>query len=206
MQEIIDLCRDRKIPVRFEGREALDRMVKGLPHQGVIAYGATAKYAELEDFLDRDGMIVVLDGVEDPHNLGAIIRSAHAAGAIGVVVPERRAASLTETVSKAAAGALAVTPVIRVTNINRALEQLKEHGFWTFGVDERGKQNHTEADFTARSAIVLGGEGHGLHAQVRDKCDFLIRIPMAGQIASLNVSVAAGIVLFEWRRKVGFGQ
>jgi len=203
IDELVALCRERGIPVRFEARAALDRVVGKLPHQGVIAFGASGKYAALEEFLDRDGVLVVLDGVEDPHNLGAIIRTAHAAGALGVVIPERRAAGLTETVAKAAAGALALLPVIRVTNINRALETLKEHNFWIFGLDERGTQAHTEADFGARAAIVLGGEGGGLHAQVRKQCDFLVRIPMAGQIASLNVSVAAGVVLFEWRRRTG---
>lgn len=204
LEEIIALCRERGIPVRFEARQALDRMVKNVPHQGVVAFGAAERYAALADFLDRDGLLVVLDGVEDPHNLGAIIRTAHAAGALAVVVPERRAAGLTETVAKAAAGALALLPVIRVTNINRALEMLKQHSFWVFGLDERGTQLHTEADFGARAAIVLGGEGGGLHAQVRKQCDFLVRIPMAGQVASLNVSVAAGVVLFEWRRRAGF--
>jgi 23S rRNA (guanosine2251-2'-O)-methyltransferase len=204
IEEIIALCRERGVPVRFEARQALDRMVKSLPHQGVIAFGATEKYASLADFVDRDGLLVVLDGVEDPHNLGAVIRTAHAAGALGVVIPERRAAGLTETVAKASAGALALLPVIRVTNINRALESLKEHGFWIFGLDERGTQLHTEVDFGTRAAVVLGGEGGGLHAQVRKQCDFLVRIPMAGQVASLNVSVAAGVVLFEWRRRAGF--
>jgi 23S rRNA (guanosine2251-2'-O)-methyltransferase len=204
VDEIVALCRERGIPVRFESRAALDRMVKNTPHQGVVAFGAAEKYATIEDFLDRDGLLVLLDGVEDPHNLGAIIRTAYAAGALGVVIPERRAAGLTETVAKAAAGALALLPVIRVTNINRALESLKQHNYWIFGLDERGTQTHTEADFGARAAIVLGGEGGGLHAQVRKQCDFLVRIPMAGQIASLNVSVAAGIVLFEWRRRAGF--
>lgn len=204
LEEIVALCRERKIPVRFEPRAALDRIVKNLPHQGVVAFATAQKYFSLNDFLDRDGLLVVLDGVEDPHNLGAVIRTAHAAGALGVVIPERRAAGLTETVAKAAAGALALLPVIRVTNINRALETLKESGFWIFGLDERGAQLHTEADFGARAAVVLGGEGAGLHAQVRKQCDFLLRIPMAGQIASLNVSVAAGVVLFEWRRRAGF--
>lgn len=204
LEEIIALCRERNIPVRFEARQALDRLVKNLPHQGVVAFGASEKYASLPDYLDKDGLIVVLDGVEDPHNLGAVIRTAHAAGALAAVIPERRAVGLTETVAKAAAGALALLPVIRVTNINRALETLKEHGFWIFGLDERGTQLHTEADFGARAAIVLGGEGRGLHAQVRKQCDVLVRIPMAGQVASLNVSVAAGVVLFEWRRRAGF--
>ena len=204
IEEIVALCRERGVPVRFEARQALGRLVKDLPHQGVVAFGAAQKYAALEAFLDRDGLLVVLDGVEDPHNLGAIIRTAHAAGALAVVIPERRAAGLTETPAKAAAGALALLPVIRVTNISRALDSLKEHGFWIFGLDERGSQLYTEADYGKRAVMVLGGEGGGLHAQVRKQCDFLLRIPMAGQIASLNVSVAAGVVLFEWRRPAGF--
>jgi 23S rRNA (guanosine2251-2'-O)-methyltransferase len=201
LQEIVDLCRERRIPVRFESRESLDRMVKDLPHQGVIAYGAAHRYAELADFLDRDGLLVILDGVEDPHNLGAVIRSAHAAGAAAVVVAERRSAPLTGTVAKVSAGALSYVPVVRAGNLNRALEELKEHGFWIFGLDERAETTCWEAEFTPRTALVLGAEGHGLHEQVRKHCDFLIRIPMQGAVASLNVSVAAGIVLFEWVRR-----
>lgn len=201
LQEIIDLCREHNTPVRFESREALDRMVKGLPHQGVVAYGASERYSTLEDAIEAKGLLVILDGVEDPHNLGAIIRTAHAAGAAAVIVPERRSAGLTETVAKAAAGALAVLPVVKVGNLNQALDRLKEAGYWTYGLDERGGQLYTEVSFDARAALVLGGEGHGLHEQVRKRCDFLLRIPMAGQIASLNVSVAAGVVLFEWRRR-----
>ncbi|MGJ5813742.1 23S rRNA (guanosine(2251)-2'-O)-methyltransferase RlmB [Paludibaculum fermentans] len=201
LQEIIELCRTAKLPVRFDTREALDRLVKGLPHQGVVAVPSTQVALTLESVLNRPGLLVVLDGVEDPHNLGAIVRTAHAAGATAVVIPERRAVGLTETVAKAAAGALALLPVVKVNNINRALETLKQHGFWIYGVDERGKQNYSDTEFTNPAAIVLGGEGRGLHEQTRHHCDFLIRIPMAGQIASLNVSVAAGVVLFDWRRR-----
>ncbi|QOY85395.1 23S rRNA (guanosine(2251)-2'-O)-methyltransferase RlmB [Paludibaculum fermentans] len=201
LQEIIELCRAAKLPVRFDTREALDRLVKGLPHQGVVAVPSTQVAHTLESVLNRPGLLVVLDGVEDPHNLGAIVRTAHAAGATAVVIPERRAVGLTETVAKAAAGALALLPVVKVNNINRALETLKQHGFWIYGVDERGKQNYSDTEFTNPAAIVLGGEGRGLHEQTRHHCDFLIRIPMAGQIASLNVSVAAGVVLFDWRRR-----
>ena len=200
LQEIVELCRERRVPVRFESRASLDRLVQDTPHQGVVAYGAAHNFAPLEQFLDADGLLVILDGVEDPHNLGAIIRTAHAAGALAVVRPERRSAPLNETVAKAAAGALAVLPVVRVVNLNRTLEQLKQHGYWIYGLDERGERLYTEAGFAPRSALVVGGEGFGLHEQVRKKCDFLLRIPMAGQIASLNVSVAAGIVLFEWSR------
>lgn len=203
LQEIIDLARERGVPVRFESREALDRLVKGLPHQGAVAYGAAERYASLEELLDREGLLVLLDGVEDPHNLGAIIRSAHAAGATAVVVPERRAAPLTETVAKAAAGALALLPVVKTSNLNRAIEELKQHGWWIYGLDERGPATLYETAFESKSALVLGGEGRGLHEQVRGKCDFVLRIPMAGAVASLNVSVAAGVALFEWRRRMG---
>lgn len=203
LQEIIDLCREARIPVRFEAREGLDRLVKGLAHQGVIAVPSVQKTFSLADVISRSGLLVILDGVEDPHNLGAIIRSAHAAGASAVIIPERRAAGLTETVAKASAGALVVLPVVRVANVNRAMEALKEAGYWIYGLDERGTEVYSDVDYTSPCALVLGGEGHGLHEQTRRHCDFLIRIPMAGQIASLNVSVAAGVVLFDWRRRQG---
>jgi 23S rRNA (guanosine2251-2'-O)-methyltransferase len=200
LQEIIDLARRASIPVRFEPRGALDRLAGTPAHQGVVALGAARKYADLED-VAASQLIVVLDGVEDPHNLGAIIRTAHAAGAASVVIPERRAAGLTDVVAKAAAGALEHLPIVRVTNINRALESLKERGFWIYGLDERGTEDYHRVDYATPTALVLGGEGAGLHEQVRKHCDLLVRIPMAGQISSLNVSVAAGVVLFEWRRR-----
>ena len=151
------------------------------------------------------GLHVVLDGVEDPHNLGAIVRTAHAAGAAAVVIPERRAAGLTDTVARVAAGALAYIPVVRVINIGRALEELKSGGYWIYGLDESGTERYDQVEFTKPSAIVLGAEGHGLHEHVAKRCDFLVRIPMGGGmgrgIGSLNVSVAAGVVLFEWKRR-----
>lgn len=205
LQEIIDLCRAARIPIRFEPRESLDRLVKGLPHQGVIAVPSSQKTHSLEDVISSSGLLLVLDGVEDPHNLGAIVRSAHAAGASAVIIPERRAAGLTETVAKSAAGALALLPVVRVSNINRALETLKQSGYWIYGLDERGSQVYSDVDYSSPCVLVLGSEGRGLHDQTRRHCDFLLRIPMAGQIASLNVSVAAGIVLFDWRRRLSSG-
>lgn len=203
LEEIVAMARKAKISLRFEPREALDRMAPGAPHQGVVAFGSAAKHAQLDDFIALAGLLVVLDGVEDPHNLGAIVRTAHAAGALAVVVGERRSAPLSETAAKAAAGALALLPVIKVTNLNRAIEKLKENRWWIYGLDERGKATHWETEFEPRTVLVLGGEGHGLHEQVRQKCDFLLRIPMAGAVASLNVSVAAGVALFEWRRRAG---
>ncbi len=199
IQEVVDLARQASTPVRFESRDALQRLAGTSTHQGVIALGSATKYAEYEESTEGAQLVVVLDGVEDPHNLGAIIRTAHAAGAGSVLIPERRAAGLTETVAKAAAGALEHLPVARVTNINRTLENLKRRGFWIYGIDERGDQDHDRVVWNTPAAIVLGAEGKGLHQQVREHCDVLVRIPMSGQIASLNVSVAAGIVLFAWK-------
>jgi 23S rRNA (guanosine2251-2'-O)-methyltransferase len=200
VQEIIDLARRASIPVRFEPRAALDRLAGTSAHQGVVAMAAAQRYADLDGVASCE-MLVVLDGVEDPHNLGAIIRTAHAAGAGAVVIPERRAAGVTDVVAKAAAGALEHLPVVRVTNINRALEELKQRGFWIYGLDERGAETYDQMEYASPAAVVLGGEGKGLHEQVRKHCDALVRIPVAGPISSLNVSVAAGVMLFEWRRR-----
>ena len=206
VQAVIDLARQAEVPVRFEPRAALDRLAGTAAHQGIVALGAAKKYGDLDSVAaPRAGLLVVLDGVEDPHNLGAIIRTAHAAGAAGVVIPERRAASITDVVAKAAAGALEHLPVVRVTNINRALEDLKKRGYWIYGLDERGVEDYDRVEYSQPTALVLGGEGKGLHEQVRRHCDALVRIPMAGKISSLNVSVAAGIVLFEWKRRSGGG-
>jgi 23S rRNA (guanosine2251-2'-O)-methyltransferase len=187
LQEIIDMARRASIPVRFEPRGALDRLAGTSAHQGVVAMGAAQKYADPEAVAACE-MLVVLDGVEDPHNLGAIVRTAHAAG-------------VTDVVAKAAAGALEHLPVVRVTNINRALEELKQRGFWIYGLDERGAETYDQMEYASPAAVVLGGEGKGLHEQVRKHCDALVRIPVAGPISSLNVSVAAGVMLFEWRRR-----
>jgi 23S rRNA (guanosine2251-2'-O)-methyltransferase len=203
LQEVIELARRQGVTVRFEPREALDRAASGAAHQGVVAFGAAHGYVELEQVIESARMLVLLDGVEDPHNLGAVIRTVNAAGADAVVIPERRAAGLTETVGKASAGAIEYTPVARIGNVSQALEKLKHAGFWIFGLDERGGQRYDEAEFADKSVLVLGAEGKGLHDLVKKRCDVLLRIPMAGRIASLNVSVAAGVVLFEWRRRMG---
>jgi 23S rRNA (guanosine2251-2'-O)-methyltransferase len=143
-------------------------------------------------------MLILLDGVEDPHNLGAIVRTAHAAGASAVIIPDRRASGLTETVAKAAAGALEHLPVIRAGNVNQTLRSLKDAGFFVYGLDERGETACDKVNWAARCVLVMGGEGKGLHDLVKKNCDLLVRIPMAGKIASLNVSVAAGVALFAW--------
>ncbi len=199
LQELINLARASGTPVRFEERAALDRLTGVKSHQGVVALGAAMRYSELQDVAPASNLLVVLDGVEDPHNLGAIIRTAHAAGAGAVIIGERRAAGLTDTVAKAAAGALEYLPVVRVSNVNHALRLLKDMGYFVYGLDERGDIGYSSLDWNERSVIVLGAEGKGLHDLVRRNCDALVRIPMEGKIASLNVSVAAGIVLFAWR-------
>jgi 23S rRNA (guanosine2251-2'-O)-methyltransferase len=179
----------------------LDRMARTASHQGVVAVTSSKAYVDLDDVLAAKrgdhSLVVVLDGVEDPHNLGAILRTADACGADGVVIPERRAAGVTGTVAKASAGASAHLPVAKVTNISRTLEELKAKNLWIVGLDERGKQNYDDVDYKMDCAVVLGAEGKGLHDLVSRKCDFLVSIPMLGEVPSLNVSVAAGVVLYE---------
>ena len=201
LQGVIEAARAAGVQVRFMPREQLDRAAGGGQHQGVVASVAAKQYAELDDILTAKRgerhFVLVLDGVEDPHNLGAVLRSADAAGADGVVIPERRAVGMTATVAKVSAGASETVPLARVTNIARALEDMKRRNLWTIGLDERGAQPYEAIDYTTDIAIVLGAEGGGLHDLVRKRCDFLVSIPMAGQIGSLNVSVAAAVVMFE---------
>lgn len=206
IQKIVDLARSRGVPVRFEERSQLDHAAGSQRHQGVVAFAASRAAVEIEDLIGdagAHGLLVLLDGVEDPHNLGAIVRTALAAGATGIVIPERRSAGLTDTVARVSAGALAHLPVARVKNLARALEQLKEANFWVIGLDERAGKNYTEVDYKGRIAIVMGSEGTGLHELVRKRCDFVVSIPTSGPVGSLNVSVAAGIVLFEVVRQRG---
>ena len=198
IQEVIELARENDTPVRFEDRSALDRLATVKSHQGVVALGGAKQYAELTDVAPHAKLLVVLDGVEDPHNLGAIIRTAHAAGAGAVIIPERRAAGLTDVVGKAAAGALEYLPIVRVGNVNTTLRDLKNLGYFIYGLDERGTTAYNNVDWAEHSVIVMGAEGHGLHDLVKRNCDVLLSIPMAGKIASLNVSVATGVVLFSW--------
>ena len=211
VEVIVQLARGRSIPVRFEDRAELDRLADSREHQGVVAVAAARAAVALEDIIQtaakaerargEKGLIVLLDGVEDPRNLGAIIRTALAAGAHGVVIPERRAAGLTDIVARSSAGALSHLPVAKVTNVARAMEELKKEGYWLVGLDEGADKNYTEADYTSPVGIVLGGEGKGLHELTRKHCDFLVSLPTTGPVKSLNVSVAAGVVLFEARRQ-----
>ena len=203
IQEVVTLAREAGTPVRFEDRGALDRLSSAKSHQGVVALGAAKQYAELDDVAPQSKLLVVLDGVEDPHNLGAVIRTAHAAGAGAVIIPERRAVGLTDTVAKAAAGALEYLPIVRAGNVNQTLRSLKDMGYFIYGIDERGETDYNQVDWSEHSVVVMGAEGKGLHELVKKNCDMLVRIPMAGKIASLNVSVATGIVLFSWSSRSG---
>ena len=207
IEEIIRLARRQGVPVRFEDRAQLDRAAGTRDHQGVAAVVAARASVSFEDLLagkpESPGLMVLLDGVEDPQNLGAIIRTALAAGATGIVIPERRAAGLTESAGRVSAGAIEHLPVARVTNLTRAMQQLKDAGYWLVGFDERAERRHTDVDLTGPIALVLGGEGKGLHELVRQRCDFLVSIPTVGPIRALNVSVATGIALFEVARQRG---
>jgi 23S rRNA (guanosine2251-2'-O)-methyltransferase len=208
LEAIVRLAKSRNVPVRFEERQQIDRLTGTREHQGIAALAAAKPVVELEDLLRAkyaQGLLMILDGIEDPHNLGAIVRTSLAAGANGVVIPERRAAGLTDTVERAAAGALAHLPVARVKNLVRAMEEMKEAGYWLVGLDERAEKNYTKVDFKGAVGIVLGSEGEGLHELTRKRCDFLVSIPTTGPVRSLNVSVAAGVVLFEAVRQRGGG-
>jgi 23S rRNA (guanosine2251-2'-O)-methyltransferase len=200
VETVVQLARSKSVPVRFEDRMQIDRLAGTREHQGIAALAAAKPALELEDLLAAktpQGLLVLLDGIEDPHNLGAIVRTALAAGANGVIIPERRAVGLTDTVERASAGALAHLPVARVKNLVRAMEEMKEAGYWLIGLDERADQKYTEADFSGQVGIVLGREGEGLHELTRKRCDYLVSIPTSGPVRALNVSVAAGVVLFE---------
>src|SRR5271157_876393 len=205
IQRILDTCRTSGIQIRFLPREELDRAARTHTHQGVIAVTSSKQYADVDVLLQQrkagQSFVVVLDGIEDPHNLGALIRTADAAGADGVVIPERRAVGLTGAVVKASAGASEHLPIARVTNIARTLEELKERDLWIVGLDERGTQSYDELDYNMHCAVVLGAEGKGLHDLVRKRCDFLVSIPMLGHVPSLNVSVAGAVVMYELARQ-----
>src|SRR5271167_993432 len=209
-EEIVQLARKQGVPLRFEDRGQLDRLANSKDHQGIVALAAARPASTLEEIIEAAkasdaarGLIVLLDGVEDPHNHGAIIRTSLAAGAHGVIIPERRAAGLTDTVARASAGALAHLPVAKVTNFARAMEELKEAGYWLVGLEEEGQKSYTEVDYSSSTGIVMGSEGKGLHELTRKRCDFLVSLPTSGPVRSLNVSVAAGIMLFEVVRQRG---
>ena len=208
--EILRLARAAKIPVDYVHRSVIDEASMTSAHQGVIAYAAAKEYAELEDLLElsrergEPPLYCILDGIEDPHNLGAILRTAEASGIHGVVIRSRRAVGLTAAVAKASAGAVEYMPVARVANIAQAIRTLKKNNVWVVGIDLGGEADYTQVDFNWPTAIVIGAEGKGVSELVRKKCDSIASIPMKGQISSLNASVAAALVMYEAFRQRGW--
>jgi 23S rRNA (guanosine2251-2'-O)-methyltransferase len=194
------------IPLRFEPRETLDRMAGGIPHQGLIAVVSAKPVITLEKLLDgarTPALLVLLDGVEDPRNLGAILRTVDAAGADGVLLPDRHSAGLSETVSRSSAGGLEHVQVARIGNVSQAIDELKARGVWVVGLDASGTERWDAVDYRRPIALVLGGEGRGIRRLVRERCDHLVSLPLFGHVGSLNVSVAAGIALYEVLRQRG---
>lgn len=200
--DIVYLARSRGIPLQRVDRTFLDKLA-GTRHQGVVALAAARGYAEIEDLLSGARQkqelpfLIMLDQVEDPHNLGSILRSAEAAGAHGVIIPRRRTVGLTTAVARAAAGALEYIPVARVTNLSRAIDSLKAERIWVVGTDSQGEKEAFAADFTVPLVLVLGSEGKGLSPLVKRHCDFTVRLPMRGRINSLNVATAATVLMYE---------
>src|ERR1700761_812626 len=195
LQQVIDLCRAAGVRLRFEPREQLTRLAQTSAHQGVVAVVREKSVLELEDLLEADSggtsrLLLALDGVEDPQNLGALLRTADGAGVDGVVLTERRSAPLSPVAIKASAGAAEHVRIARVVNLVRALEWMKEQNIWCVGLDERGSRDYDEYDYTGDCVLVLGREGSGLHDLVKKNCDHLLRIPMAGKGSSLNVAAA----------------
>src|SRR5271154_3676849 len=206
LERLIELCQTAGVRVSLESRDQLTRLARTDAHQGVLAVVRERRFLGIEDLLvpkepGQYRFFLALDGIEDPHNLGALLRTADGAGADGVILPERRSAPVTATVAKTSAGASEHVRIARVTNLVRALEQMKQRHVWVLGLDERGTPDYTEYDFRSDCVLVLGREGAGLHDLVKKTCDHLLRIPMAGQVSSLNVSVAGAIVMYEAMRQ-----
>ncbi|WP_263383037.1 23S rRNA (guanosine(2251)-2'-O)-methyltransferase RlmB [Granulicella arctica] len=205
LDRLLELCRSAGIRVTHESKDTLTKLARSEMHQGVLAVVRERKFLAIEDLMagEKEGyrFFLALDGVEDPHNLGALLRTAEGAGVDGVIIPERRSAPITATVAKTSAGASEHVKVARVTNLVRSLEQLKQKNVWVLGLDERGSPDYMDFNFNTDCVLVLGREGAGLHDLVKKTCDHLLRIPMAGQVSSLNVSVAGAVVMYEAMRQ-----
>lgn len=211
IREVLAVAREAGVIIQEVDRSRLDQLAPGRNHQGVIAMVAAHTYAEVDDIFAKaaergeDPLILVLDGIEDPQNLGSLLRTADAAGAHGVIIPERRAAGLTETVAKVSAGAVEYVPVARVTNIVRTLEELKERGLWVVGTHQDARELYHQARLTGPLAVVIGSEGKGMGRLVSEKCDFTVRLPMVGHVSSLNAAVAGAILIYEIRKQRDLG-
>lgn len=206
VSKIIGMAKDQGIVIQYRERSALDRMAGGRPHQGVVAFVSAYKYSELEDIFalaekrNEQPFIMILDDLEDPHNLGAIMRTCDCAGAHGVIIPKRRAAGLTEIVGKASAGAVEYVPCVRVTNIAQTIDKLKDQGVWIAACDMGGTEYYRQ-NLTGSIGIVIGSEGKGISKLVKEKCDFTVSMPMMGRINSLNASNAAAVIMYEVRKQ-----
>lgn len=211
-QEIINLATAKGIPLQWVSRQLIEQKAETKAHQGVIAFASPIGYVEIEDILDlakskqQDPFILLLDHLEDPHNLGAILRTAEAAGIHGVIIPKRRGVSVNTTVSKTSAGAVEYVPIARVANLVQAMDKLKQAGCWIVGTDQDGQEDYYNADLTGPLAIVVGSEGKGISRLVKENCDFRVKIPMVGRINSLNASVAASVMMYEVYRQRGQAQ
>lgn len=207
VREILALAREKKVPIQEVERKSLDATLDNANHQGVLLYLAPKEYVELEAILNfavekgETPFILVLDEIGDPHNLGALLRTADAAGVHGVVIPKRRAVGLTGAVAKAAAGAVEYVPVARVANLNQALAKLKQHGCWVVGADMEGADFPYKVDLRGPLALVIGGEHKGLGRLVRENCDLVVKLPMLGHVSSLNAGVAGSILMYEALRQ-----
>jgi 23S rRNA (guanosine2251-2'-O)-methyltransferase len=211
VQEILGLAAEHGVPVEFSGREKVERLAPHQVHQGILGVCREPVHATVDDLINcpRQGakynLIIILDGVTDPQNLGAIIRSAHCCGANGIIIPQNRAASVTASVAKASAGAAYLLPTATVVNLVRTVEYLKEKGFWIYGADAGSEMDIYAPDYEGHIGLVMGSEGRGIRPLIKKQCDFLITIPMRGDMDSLNVAVAAGVILCEIYRKWGKG-
>lgn len=206
MQQVLKLAKENGVIVKHVPKQKIEKLVSG-NHQGVIASVAAYQYAELDDLFkkaeekEEAPLFLILDEIEDPHNLGSILRTADAAGVHGVIIPKRRAVGLTGTVAKASTGAIEYVPVARVTNLARTIDELKERGIWVFGTDAKGDKDYREIDAKIPVAIVIGSEGKGVSRLIKEKCDFLVSLPLIGKVTSLNASVAASLLMYEVFRK-----
>jgi 23S rRNA (guanosine2251-2'-O)-methyltransferase len=207
MNQVMTMAKEAKLQVQLVPKKKLDQISEGESHQGVVAFVAAFEYAEVEDILAKANekgeppYVLILDEIEDPHNLGSILRTADAVGAHGVIIPKRRAVGLTSTVAKSSAGALEYVPVARVTNIVRTMEELKEKGIWMVGTDASGDQDFRQGRYDMPIGLVIGSEGKGMSRLVRETCDFVVKLPMKGSVTSLNASVAAALLMFEIYRQ-----
>lgn len=205
VQELMDLAKERGVLVQFVPKQKVDKLAEN--HQGIVASVAAYDYAELDDLFEvakvknEDPFFLILDELEDPHNLGSIMRTADAIGAHGIIIPKRRAVGLTAVVAKASTGAIEHVPVVRVTNLAQTVDELKDRGVWIAGTDAKGSADYRKMDATLPLALIIGSEGKGMSRLLKDKCDFLYHLPMVGHVTSLNASVAAALLMYEVYRK-----